>query len=131
MAEQLSSDISAQLSSSDKLGKFVRRPSAQISGSLAHNRQLSPPMVANSPQEPLESILFSMGFVSTVGALLGALVMPGMQMAAPPSPLSWSYLAATTALAFVVQVGRGRGRRREQPLGRKHAHLQAAEYATR
>lgn len=45
-----------------------------------------------------------MGFVSTAGALLGALVLPGLQMAAPPSPISWAYLAATTVLAFVVQV---------------------------
>ncbi|PRW59513.1 Permease of the drug metabolite transporter (DMT) superfamily [Chlorella sorokiniana] len=57
----------------------------------------------NKHKEPLESILFSMGFVSTAGALLGALALPGLQMAAPPSPLSWAYLAATTALAFVVQ----------------------------
>lgn len=94
--------------------KFVRRPLCAMQRSRTCNRPPVPSGCQLPPcQEPLESILFSMGFVSTVGALLGALVLPGMQTAAPPSPLSWAYLAATTALAFVVQVGWCGGFRRD------------------
>ena len=50
-----------------------------------------------------------MGFVATVGALLGCLVMPGVQLAAMPSPISWAWLAATTAGAFAVQASAGGG----------------------
>lgn len=66
------------------------------------------PLLLCTLQEPLESILFSMGFISTLGAAIGCLVVPGEQLAAPPQMSGWVYLAATTLLALAVQVGGSR-----------------------
>jgi len=55
-------------------------------------------------QEPLECILFSIGFVSTLGAIVGCLVLPGPQLALPQQSTGWLFLGATSLLAFAVQV---------------------------
>lgn len=58
-------------------------------------------------QEPLECILFSMGFVSTLGAIIGCLVLPGPQLGLPQHSTGWLFLGATSLLAFAVQVRDG------------------------
>lgn len=45
-----------------------------------------------------------MGFISTVGAAVGCLELPGIQFAPPRVAAGWAHLAATCLMALLVQV---------------------------